>query len=643
MTLPLDKTLKIGIQTIHRRTEPATAPWRPTIDEMASLVELVDRCGYDLLWVGDHLAFAVSILDPLLQLAQAAVISRRLTLGTNVYLLPLRHPGPVAKQVASLDHLCEGRLIFGVGVGGEFPQGVRRRRRAADRARRPAVGGDPAVARAVERRAGQLRRQVFRRVHRGRDATAGAAGGRTADLVRRPRRCRARPHRAARRWLDLLCRDARTSTAPRSPRSPKRPTAAGRTIEQFGTGHLLFARLDDSYETALDAAAKSLSQRYAMDFRRAAERYAALGAPEQVAERIREFLGRRRAPLVIDLVGPLRGAPAPDRGVSPTKVMPLLALHCADLRPQAFGSHDGRDARGPLNAADLTAPPCVQARRSRRPRSPNRAGSRRCARRSAAGGRCTWVGVPRKRGAGAGWAMPSITGKLSRWRLCSCAIASDILSTGAKQMSVCCMIATHSARVFCLKIARQAAPACRARSARSVCTGSVVAVEPGMLSAAARRIAARSSRSRRARRPWSRRHGSSARRRRCGCGRAFRSTRPRRARRTSSSSARPSPRPSSSRRPGPCRSPRALMMPASTPIARYSAPPPKSPTRFKRRHRRPAGLADRRQHARQRDVVDVVPGDMGDRPVLAPAGHPAVDQLRVARAGRYRGRGRAAP
>src|SRR5947209_10129061 len=122
MALPLDDRLSIGIQTIHRRTEPATAPWPTTIDEMQALVRLVDDCGYDSLWVGDHVAFAVPILDPLLQLAQAAVVSRRLLLGTNVYLLPLRHPGPVAKQVATLDHLCEGRLIFGVGVGGEFPQ-----------------------------------------------------------------------------------------------------------------------------------------------------------------------------------------------------------------------------------------------------------------------------------------------------------------------------------------------------------------------------------------------------------------------------------------------------------------------------------------------------------------------------------------
>lgn len=105
MTLTLDTKLRIGMQTIHRRTEPATGAWHPRIDELVALVELVDRCGYDSLWVGDHVSFAVSILDPLLQLAQAAVASRRLTLGTSVYLLPLRHPAPVAKQVATLDHI----------------------------------------------------------------------------------------------------------------------------------------------------------------------------------------------------------------------------------------------------------------------------------------------------------------------------------------------------------------------------------------------------------------------------------------------------------------------------------------------------------------------------------------------------------
>src|SRR5262249_45985594 len=120
MGLLLDDKLRIGLITIHRRTEPATGTWLPRTDELSPLVELVDAARYDSLWCGDHISFPMAILDPFLQLAQAAMVSRRLTFGTSVYLLPLRHPVPVAKQVATLDHLTEGRFIFGVGVGGEF-------------------------------------------------------------------------------------------------------------------------------------------------------------------------------------------------------------------------------------------------------------------------------------------------------------------------------------------------------------------------------------------------------------------------------------------------------------------------------------------------------------------------------------------
>jgi alkanesulfonate monooxygenase SsuD/methylene tetrahydromethanopterin reductase-like flavin-dependent oxidoreductase (luciferase family) len=118
MTLTLDTGLKLGIATIHREGDAPSGPWLPRIDDLCRFVELVDRSGFDSLWVGDHVSFPLQYLDPLLMLAQAAVVSRRLLFGTGVYLLPLRHPAPVAKQVATLDHLTEGRFIFGVGVGG---------------------------------------------------------------------------------------------------------------------------------------------------------------------------------------------------------------------------------------------------------------------------------------------------------------------------------------------------------------------------------------------------------------------------------------------------------------------------------------------------------------------------------------------
>lgn len=326
MPLPLDDTLKIGIQTIHRRTEPASEPWRPTVDELATLVELVDDCGYDSLWVGDHLAFAVSILDPLLQLAQAAVVSPRLTLGTNVYLLPLRHPGPVAKQVASLDHLCEGRLIFGVGVGGEF-------------ANEFAVAGVPRNERGVRLSAAiPLLRQLWSGEPVSYDGKyfgafdevamqppARQLGGPPIWCGGRADAALTRAGRLADGWISYVV----TPEQYRAALAKIEAAAEGRAITKFGTGHLLFVRLDATYETALDVAAKSLSQRYAMDFRRAAERYAALGTAEQVAARIRDFHAAGARHVVIDLVGPYEERPRQIE-LFASQVMPLLA----DLRDE---------------------------------------------------------------------------------------------------------------------------------------------------------------------------------------------------------------------------------------------------------------------------------------------------------------------
>jgi probable F420-dependent oxidoreductase len=326
MALPLDNRLSIGIQNIHRRTEPATEPWRPAIGEMQTLVQLVDDCGYDSLWVGDHIAFAVAILDPLLQLAQAAVVSPRLKLGTNVYLLPLRHPVPVAKQVATLDHLSEGRLIFGVGVGGEFPKefeacgvplGERGARlTAAIPLLRQLWSGAPVSY--DGRYFGAFSEVAMQPPARQPGGSPIWAGGRADAAL-------ARAGRLADGWMSYV-------TTPETYRAglekiAAAAAAAGRKIERFGTGHLLFARLDATYEQALDAAAATLSHRYAMDFRRAAERYATLGRPAQVAEKIRAFYDAGVRHLVLDLVGPYEERPQQIEAFA-REVLPLLA----DLR-----------------------------------------------------------------------------------------------------------------------------------------------------------------------------------------------------------------------------------------------------------------------------------------------------------------------
>ena len=79
---------------------------------------------------------------------------------------------------------------------------------------------------------------------------------------------------------------------------------SGRVIEQFASAHLLFTRLDKNYEMALDTAVESLSVRYSMDFRRAAERYCALGTADQIAQKLGEFYEAGVRYVILDLVGP---------------------------------------------------------------------------------------------------------------------------------------------------------------------------------------------------------------------------------------------------------------------------------------------------------------------------------------------------
>ena len=98
---------------------------------------------------------------------------------------------------------------------------------------------------------------------------------------------------------------------------------AGRTIGHYGSGHLLFARLDDTYEAAHDAATETLSIRYNMDFRKAAARYAALGTPAQVAETIRAFHDAGARHVVLDLLGPYEERTAQIERFA-AEVIPLL-------------------------------------------------------------------------------------------------------------------------------------------------------------------------------------------------------------------------------------------------------------------------------------------------------------------------------
>jgi alkanesulfonate monooxygenase SsuD/methylene tetrahydromethanopterin reductase-like flavin-dependent oxidoreductase (luciferase family) len=101
---------------------------------LRDIVERAESTGIDQLCVGDHVTFQGGQgFDGLVQATALAALSRTVGVCTAVYLLPLRHPLPVARQVASLAQLAPGRFTFGVGVGGE------------DRHEVEACGVDPAT------------------------------------------------------------------------------------------------------------------------------------------------------------------------------------------------------------------------------------------------------------------------------------------------------------------------------------------------------------------------------------------------------------------------------------------------------------------------------------------------------------------
>ena len=75
--------------------------------------------GIDHVCCGDHVSFAGTGFDGLVQATALTLLHPTLPIYSGVYLLPLRHPVLVARQLSDICRLAPRRLIFGVGVGDE--------------------------------------------------------------------------------------------------------------------------------------------------------------------------------------------------------------------------------------------------------------------------------------------------------------------------------------------------------------------------------------------------------------------------------------------------------------------------------------------------------------------------------------------
>lgn len=257
-------------------------------DGVQNLARAVERAGFDSIWVGDHIAFYVPILESLTLLSFVAGVTDRVRLGTGVYLLPLRHPTTTAKVTSTLDVLSGGRLSLGVGVGGEFPPEYE-------------ASGVP-----VNERGSRANEAiaVLRKLwtednasHVGKHFSFGPVsinprplqpggppilvGGRKPPAFRRAGRlgdgyishmCSAGMYREN---MDVIRGHAE---------------AAGRRDVKFESAAFLFTVLDDNYDAAHERAANLLQMIYNRPFHDAAKKYCVLGRTEDALEQLQDFV-----------------------------------------------------------------------------------------------------------------------------------------------------------------------------------------------------------------------------------------------------------------------------------------------------------------------------------------------------------------
>jgi alkanesulfonate monooxygenase SsuD/methylene tetrahydromethanopterin reductase-like flavin-dependent oxidoreductase (luciferase family) len=86
---------------------------------LAEMALEAEGAGWDGFFVWDHVQFMPTpTVDPWIALAAIALATQRIRIGPMVTPVPRRRPIKLARETVSLDHLSDGRLILGVGIGG---------------------------------------------------------------------------------------------------------------------------------------------------------------------------------------------------------------------------------------------------------------------------------------------------------------------------------------------------------------------------------------------------------------------------------------------------------------------------------------------------------------------------------------------
>ena len=272
-TMENETPLQVGVLA---DSEMLTGPH----ERRRAMLGRVAEAGIDYVFVADHISFHTGFgMDGLIQAATAAALEPTLGVHVGVYLLALRHPVPVARQIANLCESAPGRLVLGVGVGGE------------DRHEIEICGVDPATR---GRRTNECL-QILRALLSGQPTSFSGEFFELQKALIRPApdppvplviggRSEAALYRTAHwgdGWLGVWCSPPRYAEV--LAQIDEEAQQAGREVVNWQHGLQLWVGTDSDRSRARERLAARMESMYRIPFERF-EKYSPCGSPEEIAD-----------------------------------------------------------------------------------------------------------------------------------------------------------------------------------------------------------------------------------------------------------------------------------------------------------------------------------------------------------------------
>lgn len=242
----------------------------------------------DSLWVGGHVASPNAAPEAMASLARLSALTERVKIGTSILLLPLYAPAIVAKQVADLDRATRGRIVLGVGVGGEHPAEFRACQIPIEERGPRTDEAIPLLRRLWTAREishdGRFYAMSDVKVH----PAPAQPGGPPIVVAGRKTPAMRRAALLGDGWMPYLYSPRRYTSSVRTIRDVA--AEAGRDLSAFGWYAFVFVNVDADGGRAREGAARMMGGTYNQDFRAMVDGVAAAGTPDEVRRKLDAFV-----------------------------------------------------------------------------------------------------------------------------------------------------------------------------------------------------------------------------------------------------------------------------------------------------------------------------------------------------------------